>query len=330
MRFLFLFILLFIFVCSSIQAESKRKDALHNRKNLLSKVQSENGKIFYLDKSISIAEYEEKKKKELVIFKEDLKAMYKIEFKVRYTKYYNIAYLCSEKEMDVVENKLKIFFDDTYSKYFIYEPRFTLRIIFFKNKEQFSKKMGYDSYGVYFPESPDYFTNTERTLYTYYNPGPGTLWHEMVHSFVDLNTESDVQQWFNEGFASFYEMGSTYNGKFIEGYTNWRLPELQDIIRNKKMKPLKKFLMSSDMNEDYGYSAARFLFVYLWVENKIVPFVKSYIYELSPNYQGKELGQKTIEKLEELTGKSIEQIEEDYKALALKTKTYQKLNQKAK
>jgi len=79
----------------------------------------------------------------------------------------------------------------------------------------------------------------------------------MVHSFVDLNTETDVQQWFNEGFASFYEMGSVQNNKFIEGYTNWRLPELQGVIRNKKMKPLKKFLLNSEMNEDYGYSAAR-------------------------------------------------------------------------
>ncbi|HMV41219.1 MAG TPA: hypothetical protein PK079_09465 [Leptospiraceae bacterium] len=324
----FLFLIYFILLIHSIGAESKRKDALHNRKNLLSKITNENGKIFYLEKQISLSEYEEKKKKEIATFKEDLKSIYKLDFKVRYTKYYNIAYQCTEKEMDTVEHKLKVFFDDTYARYFIYEPRFTLRIIFFKNKEQFSKKMGYDSYGVYFPESPDYFTSTERTLYTYYNSGPGTLWHEMVHSFVDLNTETDVQQWFNEGFASFYEMGSVQNNKFIEGYTNWRLPELQGVIRNKKMKPLKKFLLNSEMNEDYGYSAARFLFVYLWTENKIIPFVKSYIYDLSPNYQGKELGQKAIEKLEELLGKPIDQIEEDYIKLALKSKTYEKLKQK--
>jgi len=73
---------------------------------------------------------------------------------------------------------------------------------------------------------------------------------------------------------------------------------------------------------------ARFLFVYLWTENKIIPFVKSYIYDLSPNYQGKELGQKAIEKLEELLGKPIDQIEEDYIKLALKSKTYEKLKQK--
>ena len=323
-----LFVVALIVTTASPGDESKRKDSLKNRKNILSEIKIEKDKIFYLNQSISKGEYEQIKKKEMSDFKADLKSLYKLEFKVRYTKYYNIAYMCTEKEMDVVEDKLKIFYNDTYSRYFIYEPRFTLRIIFFKNKSQFIKQMGYTTYGVYYPESPDYYTNTERTLYTYYNSGPGTLWHEMVHSFIDLNTDNDVQQWFNEGFASFYEMGSTQNGKFIEGYTNWRLPELQDVIHKKQLTPLKKFLLNDEMREDYGYSAARFLFCYLWVENKIIPFVKSYVYELSPNYQGKELGQKAIQKIEELTGKSIDQIETEYIALALKSKNTQKLNQK--
>ena len=52
------------------------------------------------------------------------------------------------------------------------------------------------------------------------------------------------------------------------------------------------------------------------------------MYELSPNYQGKELGQKAIQKIEELTGKSKDQIEIEYITLALKIKNTQKLNQK--
>jgi hypothetical protein len=325
----FILILLVVtFTTEKFGDGSKRKDSLKNRKILMSKIKMEEGKVFYLNQNLTQAEYEQIKKKEIQEFKEDLNSIYKLDFKVRYTKYYNIAYMCSEKEMNVLEEKLNIFYNDTYSKYFIYEPRFTLRIIFFKNKAQFSKVTGYNTYGVYYPESPEYFTSTERTLYTYYNSGPGTLWHEMIHSFVDLNTENDVQQWFNEGFASFYEMGSTYNGKFIEGYTNWRLPELQDVIRKKEFIPLRKFLLKEEMREEYGYSAARFLFCYLWIENKIIPFVKSYIYELSPNYHGKELGEKAIQKIEELTGKSIEQIESEYKELAIKFKKYEKLNQK--
>ncbi len=322
-------VLLILFITFKIFGDgSKRKDSLHNRKNLINSVTVEKDKVFYLNKTLTVNEFEEVKRKEISDFKADLKSLYKLDFKVRYTKYYNIAYMCTENEMNVIEEKLKIFYNDTYSRYFLYEPRFTLRIIFFKNKNQFIKQMGYNTYGVYFPESPQGVTNTERTLYTYYNSGPGTLWHEMVHSFIDLNTENDVQQWFNEGFASFYEMGATQNGKFIEGYTNWRLPELQDIIRKKKLTPLKKFLLADEMQEDYGYSAARFLFCYLWVENKIIPFVKSYVYELSPNYQGKELGLKAIQKIEELTGKSIEQVEAEYIALALKSKNTEKLNQK--
>lgn len=40
------------------------------------------------------------------------------------------------------------------------------------------------------------------------------------------------------------------------------------------------------------------------------------------------MGQKAIQKIEELTGKSIDQIETEYIALALKSKNTQKLNQK--
>lgn len=326
-----IFILIFltqILLTESFGDGSKRKDSFQNSKILLSSIKIEKDKVFYLKQNLKKAEYEAMKKNEIASFRDDLKKRYNLDFKVRYTKYYNIAYMCSEKEMDTIEEKLKIFYDDTYSRYFFYEPRFTLRIVFFKNKNQFVKQMGYDTYGVYYPESSDEIKNTERTLYTYYNSGPGTLWHEMVHSFIDLNTDNDIQQWFNEGFASFYEMGATYNGKFIEGYTNWRLPELQEVIRKKKLTPLKKFLLDDEMKEEYGYSAARLLFCYLWVENKIIPFVQSYVYELSPNYQGRELGLKSIQKLEELTGKSIDEIEKDYIAFALKHKKYEKLNQK--
>lgn len=307
---------------------SKRKDSLKNRKQLLRETKVEEGKIFYLNKIISTEEYEKNKKEELKIYKDDLKSLYKLEFNTHYTKHYNIAHRCNSNQVSKMDSYLKVFFDDIYSRYFIYEPRFTLRIIFFKTKAEFIKVMGYNTYGVYFPESDEFYTATERTLYTYCGSGDGTLWHEMVHSFVDLNTDYDVQQWFNEGFASFYEMGSIQKGKFIEGYTNWRHPELQRIIREKKLTPLKKFLLSEDMREDYGYAAARFLFCYLWMENKMIPFVQSYVYELSPNYSGKELGQKTIQKLEELTGKSIDQIESEYITLALKHKKYEKLNQK--
>lgn len=321
------FILLISFSTNSSADGSKRKDSLKNSKRLIRDTKIEDGKIFYLGQSISLEDFKLTKIKELQIYKEDLKSLYKLEFNTHYTKHYNIAHRCNINQIKTMDSNLKVFFDAIYSRYFIYEPRFTLRIIFFKTKEEFTKTMGYNTYGVYFPESDDYYTSTERTLYTYCGSGDGTLWHEMIHSFVDLNTENDVQQWFNEGLASFYEMGSVHKGKFIEGYTNWRHPELQKIIREKKLTSLKQFLLNENMKEEYGYAAARFLFCYLWMENKIIPFVQSYIYQLSPTYSGKELGIKAIQEIEKLTGKSINQIESDYTKLALKYKKYEKLNQ---
>lgn len=88
---------------------NQRERFSQEQKNLLSEIRVEKNKTFYLNQSISATEYEQIKKKETSDFKADLKSLYKLEFKVRYTKYYNIAYMCTEKEMDVIEEKLKIF-----------------------------------------------------------------------------------------------------------------------------------------------------------------------------------------------------------------------------
>ena len=64
---IFLFVIALIVTTASLGDESKRKDSLHNRKNLLSEIRVEKNKIFYLNQSISATEYEQIKKKEMNI-----------------------------------------------------------------------------------------------------------------------------------------------------------------------------------------------------------------------------------------------------------------------
>jgi hypothetical protein len=276
--------------------------------------------IQYCGKKYSKEEYLKKKSDELQSFSKTLESKYGLTFKTRSSKYFNIAYRISEQEMNHLQTYLLYFFRHVYPRYFIYEPRQPMRVVYFETKELYVTKTGCDAYGFYQPDS--------KTLYTYAYSGHGTLWHEMIHAFVDDTIDCSPQQWFNEGFASFYEMSFLDNNAVVEGYTNWRLPQLQEVLRQGRMTPLKRFLSNESMEEEFGYTEARFLFCLLWINNKMEPFVKSYLYEICPKYTGKQRSAMTIKKIESLLGKDIDTIQKEYSDLALKLNKNQKLSQK--
>ncbi|HNH09063.1 MAG TPA: hypothetical protein PLJ29_05500 [Leptospiraceae bacterium] len=308
-------VLIFSSGCSSLNTEERKAERILWKDVTASA---------YHGKTMSQNKFAELKKEELKKFKSELEAVYRVPFKYRYTKYFNIAYRCSDSDADRIERNLKIFFRDVYPKYYIYEPKFTMRIVYFGTKKEFIKHTNYDSYGYYMGVR-DSENDTNRTLYTYWNSGPGTLWHEMIHAFTDANTDMDVDSWFNEGMASFYEHGSTADGRFTEGYANWRLPALQETIRAGRLPGLRKFFEKGLVDREYGYPYMRFLFCYLWIHDQMIPFVKAYIYELLPKYKGSELTGKSIETMERLLGKNISEIEKDMSGLALKLKKNEKL-----
>lgn len=277
--------------------------------------------VFYVNHYQSKNDLNQQKQAELLNFKETLKTDLKLDFKIKsYNKYFNIAYRCTEAQVQALEYVSSIFFRDTYAKYFLYEPQNPFQIVYFATKAEFQQYTKSDAYGFYRP--------SEKTLYTYTGSGEGTLWHELMHAFMYTNITHDTQQWFTEGFASFYEMAAIQNNKFVEGYTNWRLPLLQKMLKNKDNLPLRAFLEQEDMSEDNAYAKARFLFCYLWIYDKIIPFSKSYLYELSAKYKGKELAQKSIEKMEELVGKKFPEIEAEYNKMAFEYVAYQKMQVK--
>jgi hypothetical protein len=287
---------------------------------LFKDIPRDSNQIHYLSKNYTRKEFRDLKKRELDELKKHLYEKYKITFKTRSTKYFNIAYRCSESRMNHLQHYLVKFFNQVYPRYFIYEPTHAINMVYFAGKNEFRRYTRSGAYG--------YYSAWNKTLTTYAYSGHGTLWHELIHAFVDQNCSGHPQQWFNEGFASFYEMAFLRNGRVVEGYTNWRMPYLKTSIREGNFSHLKEMMKEMQMKEEYGYAKARFLFCYLWIHGKMKAFVRSYLYELCPRYRGSILGKKAIKKMEELLGKDIDTIHREYLALARKVKKNQKLFRK--
>jgi hypothetical protein len=130
------------------------------------------------------------------------------------------------------------------------------------------------------PETPyGYYSPCHRALIMNVSTGYGTLVHEMVHAYMAANFP-DVPVWFNEGLASLYEQPSDRDGHLVGG-VNWRLPRLQDAIRDHRTKPLTEVIAGSrgDFNGKEGslyYAEARYLCFYLQGEGKLVRFYRRF------------------------------------------------------
>lgn len=277
--------------------------------------------IQYLGKKLTAAEFARMKRIEADHFKSDLKDIYKINFKVVYSKYFLVAGDCTLSELTGIKDSLIMFFNSTYPMYFANEPQTPFKVVYFQSKKTFTHFTGNDSYGEYHPNI--------KTLITYIGSGYGTLWHEMIHAFVDINSTGDLPQWFSEGFASFYEMGMQRGGRHIEGFANWRLPILQEAISRGEYIPLAQFLNADEFpDRSLGYAEGRYLFCYLWRKNLMVSFVRVYLNDIAPRYTGAKRNEMTIKKLEELTGKKISDIDHEYVAMARSLSKNEKLIQK--
>jgi hypothetical protein len=110
-----------------------------------------------------------------------------------------------------------------------------------------------------------FFRRSERVMLMNVGTGTGTLVHELVHALMAPDFP-DVPDWFNEGLASLYEQCSL-SGDSITGHENWRLPDLQEAIRKKTLRPLSEMIQSARFYDDklvgINYAQARYLMFYL-------------------------------------------------------------------
>jgi len=174
----------------------------------------------------------------------------------------------------IAKNVVKWAVEKLRHMYFKLGPEDIIDIWLFNGKESYMK------------HTWDIFQDKPATPYGYSSPkhkalimniqtGTGTLVHEIVHPFIRTNFPN-CPAWFNEGLASLYEQ-CTEKGKLIIGLTNWRLPGLQDAIKERSLPSFKQLTATSEYEfykKDPGtnYAQARYLCYYLQEKNRLIEF----------------------------------------------------------
>ena len=144
--------------------------------------------------------------------------------------------------------------------------------------------------------------------------GTGTLVHELVHALIKPDFPG-VPSWFNEGLGSLFEQ-CTLADDDIRGLVNWRLPDLQRAIRDKKLRPLANMIADPDFyNDDHvvlNYAQARYLLMFLQESGQLEGYYK----RLRAARGDDATGLKQLKQL--IAPQSLEEFEKDWRAWVLK------------
>lgn len=213
---------------------------------------------------------------------------------------------------ELIENTILKAEECFYNDYFEIKPDEIITIFLFKNEKTYSywaKKL----YGDTDLSRFGYFKPSVKTMLMNISTGSGTLVHELTHSFVRYDFP-EIPSWFNEGLGSLYERCSL-NNKEIRGYTNWRLPDLQDAINDNSYTSLDVLIKTTD-DEFYGnnsginYAQARYLCQYLQDNNLLKSFYKTFRNNFFEDNTGKTF-------LEKITKSNIDELDIVYKKYVL-------------
>ena len=238
----------------------------------------------------------------------ELKNSLSNDFIIQKKSYFVIASNLSESETEkIVNNTIDRAVECFYNDFFTARPANVTTIFLFKDDATYrywAKKLYDDTdlsrFGYYKPNSKVMLMNI--------STGTGTLVHEMTHALVRYDFP-DIPSWFNEGLGSLYERCSLNNGSIL-GYVNWRLPDLQEAVKNDSYTNLNK-LISTDEDEFYGnrsgfnYAQARYLCMYMQEKGVLKNFYKTF----RDNYAEDNTGKKFLEKI---FNKSLEEIDLNY------------------
>jgi hypothetical protein len=193
------------------------------------------------------------------------------------------------------EDTVKWAVDRLKQDFFPDDPKEILDIWLFKDKASYEKHTR-----LLFGEEPTtpygYYSSSLKALIMNIETGGGTLVHEIVHPFMEANFPA-CPPWLNEGLGSLYEQCGEVEGH-IHGFTNWRLPGLQEAIRSGKV-PSFKILTAMDggafYNDDKGtnYGQARYLCYYMQEKGVLIKFYR----EFHAHQKEDPSGYKTLQKV---------------------------------
>jgi hypothetical protein len=150
------------------------------------------------------------------------------------------------------------------STYFDKHPGDPVLVLLFERPEPY-KRLAKKWFGDDDVPHFGFFRRSDRVMLMNVGTGTGTLVHEMVHALLAPDFP-DAPDWFNEGLASLYEQCSLGTDT-ITGHENWRLPGLQQSIREKTLRPLSEMIQDPRFYDEalvgINYAQARYLMFYL-------------------------------------------------------------------
>ena len=193
------------------------------------------------------------------------------------------------------ERTVKWAVDKLKQDYFTKDPKEILDIWLFKDSASYEQN-AVALFGSK-PTTPyGYYSSAHKALVMNISTGGGTLVHEIVHPFIEANFPA-CPAWLNEGLGSLYEQCGEVDGH-IHGYTNWRLPGLQNAIKAGDVPTFKKLMAmnpSDFYDDDRGthYAQARYLLYYLQQRGLIIKFYR----EFHAHQQSDPTGYKTLQRI---------------------------------
>jgi hypothetical protein len=194
------------------------------------------------------------------------------------------------------EDTVKWAVDRLKQDFFTKDPEEILDIWLFKNEASYEKHTQ-----ILFGEKPTtpygYYSSAHKSLIMNIGTGGGTLVHEIVHPFMEANFPA-CPPWLNEGMGSLYEQCGEVDGH-IHGFTNWRLPGLQQAIRSKRVPSFKSLLEMDERefyNEDRGtnYAQARYLCYFLQEKGLLIKFYHEFLSHQKEDASGYQSLQKVL------------------------------------
>ena len=214
---------------------------------------------------------------------------------------------CAKQTVQWAVDKLK-------QAYFSKDPDDILDIWLFKDTESYEKNC--DRIFHTKPDTPyGYYSHADRALVMNIATGGGTLVHEIVHPLVAANFP-ECPAWFNEGLGSLYEQCGEQDGR-IHGYTNWRLPGLQEAIRKRQVSSFQS-LCSTTTEEFYekdkgtNYAQARYLCYYLQQQGRL----RKFYHRFHANRKADPTGYQTLQEV--LGRKDMDRFQKEWEAYVLK------------
>jgi hypothetical protein len=130
------------------------------------------------------------------------------------------------------------------------------------------------------PSTPyGFYSPSASAMYMNISTGGGTLVHEIVHPYVEVDFP-DAPAWLNEGLGSLFEQSAERDGQIV-GLPNWRLDGLQRSIRRGEL-PSVRTLTHLPREEFYGdltgthYAMARYLMYYLQERGALHGFYRAF------------------------------------------------------